>query len=77
MALPLSGALAAALATLQELEARDAIPRMKVIGESFMNGIKKQAEEQGLQVTISGLPIYFLPGDCLRPPHLALPDILR
>lgn len=47
---------AAALACLDELEKRQAIPHMMAMGTMLMEGLESLAESRGLQVTMSGPP---------------------
>jgi len=49
-------AIAAALATLAEVETTDAIGRMARAGEQFTAGLAEQAAHHGLVVTVSGPP---------------------
>jgi glutamate-1-semialdehyde 2,1-aminomutase len=48
--------MAAALATLDELEATDAIAHMDAMGRRLGDGLCKAAQQRGLAVTISGPP---------------------
>jgi glutamate-1-semialdehyde 2,1-aminomutase len=48
--------LAAALATIDELDARNAIGKMMKTGEMLQKGLKERAQAHGLQVTLSGPP---------------------
>ncbi|HYA34718.1 MAG TPA: hypothetical protein VEF03_03815, partial [Candidatus Binataceae bacterium] len=48
--------MAAALATLDELEATGGIERMRVMGEMLRDGMVSQAGSHGFEVTYSGPP---------------------
>ncbi len=58
--------MAAAMATLDEMEATDGIDRMREIGESLCKGLTEAAASHGLQLTCSGhpsMPMVIFTGD--------------
>ncbi len=48
--------IAAAIATLEELEAKDGIAYMNAIGERFCDGLQRGADKAGVQIHVSGPP---------------------
>ena len=51
-----SCAMAAALATLEELEKRNVVEELKTVGNMLKNGLEEQGDEVGMKIKVTGPP---------------------